>query len=74
MARGRMLNNSISRSLKFDQLPDDTCRLLATWIISHLDFRGVFYADAIMVKSLVFTRRSDITDEQIEDTCRQWLR
>lgn len=66
MARGRMLNNSISRSLKFDQLPDDTSRLLATWLISHLDKNGVFYGDPVMIKSLIFPRRGDVTIEQVE--------
>jgi hypothetical protein len=26
-----MLNKKVSASLQFDELPDDTCRLLATW-------------------------------------------
>ncbi|MCG3208649.1 MAG: hypothetical protein FOGNACKC_02261 [Anaerolineae bacterium] len=66
MARGRMLNNSISLSLKFNQLPDDTCRLLATWTISHLDKNGVFYGLAVSVKSLVMPHRADISVEQVE--------
>ena len=66
MARGRMVNHSISRSLKFNQLPDDTCRLLATWIISHLDKNGVFYGDPVMVRSLIFPRRVDIEVAQVE--------
>jgi len=60
-----MLNNSICASLKFHNLPDDTCRLMATWLISHLDHRGVFYADPAMVKSIVFPRRADITLNQV---------
>ena len=67
MARGRMLNKTVSLSLKFHDLPDDTCRLLATWIISQLDYRGVFYADPAVVKSMVFPRRTDIT---IDDVAR----
>lgn len=70
MARGRMVNHSISESRKFHLLPDDTCRLLATWIISRLDFRGVFRGDAVMVKSIIFPRRGDITNEQVEDCLR----
>ena len=66
MARGRMLNKSISGSVKFHNLSDDTCRLLATWIIAHLDMRGVFYGDAAMVRSVVFPRRTDVTIEQVE--------
>ncbi|MCL5996056.1 MAG: hypothetical protein M1546_08365, partial [Chloroflexi bacterium] len=66
MARGRMLNRSISSSLKMHQLPDDTARNLATWIIPHLDVNGVFYADPQMVKSRVFPRRTDVTTQQID--------
>jgi hypothetical protein len=65
MARGRMLNKSVCASLKFHDLPDDTCRLMATWTISLLDVRGVFYGDPAMVKSAVFPRRADVTIEQI---------
>lgn len=66
MARGRMLNKSVSLSLKFGQLPDDTCRLLATWIIPQLDYNGVFYAEPSVVRSLVFPRRTDVTPQQID--------
>ena len=66
MARGRMLNKSISASRKFHLLPDDTCRLLATWILAHLDRNGVFYGDPVIVKSLIFPRRGDVSAEQIE--------
>lgn len=37
-------------------LSNDTTRLLYTWILSHLDINGNFYADPVMVNSLVFTR------------------
>lgn len=66
MSRGRMLNKSVSASVKIHNLSDDTCRLLATWIIPHLDMRGVFYGDAAMVKSTIFPRRADVTIEQVE--------
>jgi hypothetical protein len=61
-----MLNKSISASVKFDLLPDDTCRLMASWMIAHLDKNGVFYGDPAMVKSYVFPLRVDITIEQVE--------
>jgi hypothetical protein len=60
-----MLNRSISLSIKFHQLPDDTCRLLATWLIAYLDVNGVFYADPAVVRSLVMPRRTDISSHQI---------
>ncbi len=65
MARGRMLNRSVCASVKFQDLPDDTCRLLATWIISQLDVRGVFYGDPVMVKSYVLPRRDDVTADDV---------
>lgn len=67
MAKGRMLNKSISLSMKFHLLPDDTCRLLATWLIPQLDKRGVFYGDAAVVKSLVLPMRADVTVEQVRE-------
>ena len=63
MARGRMLNRTICKSKKFDDLPDDTCRLFASWCIPHLDIRGVFHADPTTVRSLVFPRRDDVTSD-----------
>lgn len=65
MARGRMINRSICESDKFHRLPDDTCRLFATWSISHLDIRGVYRADPTLLKSRIFPRRDDVTSEEI---------
>lgn len=66
MARGRFLNRKISVSDKLNDLPDDTCRLLATWIIPYLDKNGVYYARPGIVKSTVFTIREDVTFAQVE--------
>lgn len=65
MAKGRMLNRTVSASAKFHELPDETCRLLATWIIPWLDHNGVFYGDPALVKSYVLPRRADVTIEQV---------
>jgi len=56
MAKGRMLQNRISKSQKLACLSNDTTRLLYTWLLSHLDINGNFYADPVMVNNLVFTR------------------
>ena len=56
MAKGRMLQNRISKSKKLSGLSSDTVRLLYTWMLSHLDVNGNFYADPVMVNNLVFTR------------------
>lgn len=66
MARGRFVNRKISVSDKLNELPDDTCRLLATWIIPYLDKQGVYYARPAIVKSTIFTLREDITFAQVE--------
>lgn len=56
MAKGRMLQNRVSKSNKLASLSSDTVRLLYTWMLSHLDVNGNFYADPIMVNNIVFTR------------------
>jgi hypothetical protein len=58
MARGRFVNKTISLDEKVDALPDDTARLLFTWLILHLDCEGRMYGDAQTVKSIVFPRRA----------------
>jgi len=63
MARGRMLQNRISKSRRLAGLSSDTVRLLYTWILPHLDVNGNFYADPIMVKNLVFTRLNHTVDK-----------
>jgi len=59
MARGRFVSKAISLDEKVDALCDDTCRLLFTWLITHLDCEGRMYGDAQTVKSTVFPRRKD---------------
>jgi len=51
-----MLQNRISKSRKMSELSSDTARLLYTWLLSHLDVNGCFYADPVMIKNLIFTR------------------
>ncbi len=59
MARGRFISKAISLDEKVDSLSDDTCRLLFTWLITHLDCEGRMYGDAQTIKSIVFPRRKD---------------
>jgi len=56
MASGRMLQNRVSKSNKLASLSSDTARLLYTWMLSHLDVNGNFYADPVMVNNIVFCR------------------
>jgi hypothetical protein len=67
MARGRMLLKRISMSEKVNKnLSCDTSRLLYTWLLSHLDVNGCYYADPIIVKNTIFPWREDITIDEIE--------
>lgn len=65
MPRGRFINKTISYSQKLAALPDDTARLVATWIIPHLDKNGVFYGEAAMVKGLVLPLIHSVSVEQV---------
>lgn len=70
MARGRMLNKKVSQSRQFQKLPDDTCRLLATWTIAHLDKNGVFHGDPSIVRALVLTLRDDVSVQRVAEYLR----
>ena len=65
MARGRFLSKSVSTSETLHRLPDDTCRLVATWIIPHLDKNGVMYGDPELVRSTVVPWRTEISMKQM---------
>ncbi len=60
-----MLNKTVSFSSKFNALPDDTCRLFATWTIAQLDHRGVYYAEPVIVRSVIMPMRDDVTLAQV---------
>lgn len=66
MAKGRLIYIKISMSEQVNQLPNDTARLLYTWLLVHLDVEGRFYGDAQRVRSRVFPCRSDIQNGQVE--------
>ncbi len=53
-----MLSKDISLDEKVDALSDDTCRLLFTWLIPHLDREGRMYGDPKIFKSIVAPRRN----------------
>lgn len=58
MAKGRLLHKKICLSEQINLLPNDTARLLYTWIIPQLDIDGRFYGDPQRIGSLVFPLRS----------------
>jgi len=70
MARGRFISKAISLDEKVDALSDDTCRLLFTWLITHLDCEGRMYGDPQTVKSIVFPRRN-ISNRKVENYLKE---
>jgi len=58
LAKGRLIHKKICLSEQIHLLPNDTARLLYTWIIPQLDIDGRFYGDAQRVGSLIFPLRS----------------
>ena len=65
-----MISKAISLDSKVNALPDDTARLLWTWLIPHLDSEGRMYGDAQAIKSIVFPRRS-ISTAKVERILQQ---
>jgi hypothetical protein len=72
MARGRMINTSITQSKQVNDLPDDSCRLAFTWAITLLDCEGRMPGDPALVRSLIFPRRTDVSVEQMAAYIQAW--
>lgn len=53
MARGRMLLTTISHSEQMADLPNDRCRVIATWAIAHLDREGRITASPRRLRVIV---------------------
>jgi len=65
MAKGRLIHKVISVSKKLADLPNDSVRLLYTWIIPHLDSEGRMVADEYVIKGQVVPRIQTIMPEDI---------
>lgn len=65
MARGRMINNAISRDKDISDLSSDSCRLFFTWWIAHADKEGRVYADPDLAKSTVVPRLKHISADDV---------
>jgi hypothetical protein len=72
MARGRFITNGITSDKKINDLSDDTSRLAFTWLITFADCEGRTHGDPAMVRSLLFPRRSDVTNERMEAYIAEW--
>ncbi len=66
MARGRMLNTSISVSEKMAELGDTKHIVVMTWTLAHLDKNGVFYASARKIKGAVVPMLDEISAEDCQ--------
>ena len=73
MANGRIINSKICRNkIINERLSSDTSRLAFTWTIPHLDRDGRIHGDPALLRSIIFPRRKDITDEQMEVFITEW--
>jgi hypothetical protein len=72
MARGRFISNAITSDKKINDLSDDTSRLAFTWLVTFADCEGRTHGDPAMVRSLLFPRRSDVTNERMEAYIAEW--
>jgi len=72
MARGRMIDQAITKDKKVHQLSCDTSRLAYTWLITFADVEGRTYGDPALVRSMLFPRCEEITGEQVESYIREW--
>jgi hypothetical protein len=72
MARGRFVSKEVCIDKKVNDLKDPWAMLGFTWLITHADVDGRTYGDPELVKSLIFPRQREITDEDVERFIRQW--
>lgn len=67
-----MINNKIGLNKALHQLSNDTSRLAFTWTIPHCDRDGRVHGDPSLLKKMVFPRRDDITNKQMERFIIEW--
>lgn len=72
MARGRIINSKICMDRKVNELSDDTSRLAFTWLITFADCEGRTPGEPIILCSMLFPRRRDMPEEQMEGYIREW--
>jgi len=75
MAMGRIISKKIClNKVVNEQLSSDSCRLAFTWTITHLDRDGRVHGDPRVLRSIIFPRREDITDEIMEGFIKEWAK
>ena len=76
MPEGRIILKSISESKKLSLLKSDGARLLYTWLIPHVDIRGCYFGDPVVINGKILTRlgkTADEVDEYLNDMQRVGL-
>ena len=71
MAVGRIINKKICLNKAVNEL-SPLSALAFTWTISHLDCAGRVHGDPGILRALVFPRKKDVTDEQMETFIKEW--
>lgn len=72
MARGRIINNRITTDIRVHNLSDDLSRLAFTWLITFADREGRAPGDPVLLRSLLFPRRTDISPDDLERYLTEW--
>ena len=65
MARGRLINKAISGSHKVHALGSDCTRYAYVLMISHADACGRLDGDPCYLRSMLYPRRDDVSEETI---------
>lgn len=72
MARGRLINTTICQDKRVAAFSSDTSRLAYTWLYTFADRDGRVQGDPVMVVSMVFPRRRDMTEEEMAVYITEW--
>jgi hypothetical protein len=72
MARGRLINTTICQDRRVAGFSSDTSRLAYTWLYTFADRDGRVQGDPVMVMSMVFPRRRDMTESEMTAYISEW--
>lgn len=72
MARGRFVSKETVLDKRVNELSDDTCRFAWVMLIANADVNGNMHGDSIVVKSMLFPRRKDVSGERMERYIEEW--
>ena len=72
MARGRFISKETALDKRVNELSDDTCRFAWVMLIANADVNGNMHGDPIVVRSMLFPRRKDVSGEQMAGYIDEW--